>query len=345
MTAGNTQQQALLDMLISEAESRGGRHDRRRHDISITYFPCPGCGNDKEKFRFGLLANGKWFCHCKVCGTAFRMREWAAYLLGDFRAHAPQPRRERPQQQAEQAPSWQRDAQRLLQRYISHPEIIPLWDQYKRLKIETIARNRLGVGIVPGTNSHYKRLIMPVFGRDGTSILGFRGRAILPEDTGPKWLTAGGMRPALYNSHKLYVGCTVIVCENMADCLLIEEADSSVVAICSTHGVGTWLDEWTDLLVELQPECILVWFDHDLAGNGSLYHEREMLDEWRQRVERKRKEAGITAPFPKPPVPKGPRLVHELRKRKLNTHLYLWPQGTPFGYDVGSYLESQMVDV
>lgn len=228
-----------------------------------------------------------------------------------------------------------------LERYCEALDRVNVWQAYKPLSLESISRYRLGVGAMPAPSSClYPRLIVPVFWR-GTCV-GFRGRAFRAGDDSSKWLTAAGMTPYLYNADLITPGCDLIICENQIDAVLAMQETPGIVAVCSTHGAGTWLPEWTALIAAISPRRVIVWLDNDLAGQPNQETEQALVAVWRIKMQAKVKAGEIRAMPQAHPHANGPRIVQDLRRAGVKSLLYQWPVGTPAKHDLGAALMSKI---
>lgn len=292
------------------------------------WIDCPWCGKDKKHFSF----SERGF-------KCFRCNEHGRSLLALAQQLQLQPS-ERPARVRQEAPrprQWQQAPDRWLDRYCEALDRVAAWTSYKPLSLDTIARFRLGVGVLPSSRCQHRRLIVPVF--DGAKVVAFHGRAFRPEDQDTKWLCAGGSdKRVLFVAGVLQPGCTVVIAENFVDAILAWQCEPAACYIAL--GGLSWQPEWTARIAEYRPRGALVWLDHDLAGNGSRWHHREMLAAWRVEMEQRRAANPRLAamPFPPDPEPRAPRIANELLAAGIRTHIYEWPKGTPWKQDIGSEL-------
>ena len=294
----------------------------RRGEVHID---CPYCGKQAKRgqthFRFSVRGFKCW-----VCGESGSLKRLAEQLDAQP-LDRPVPRAVAPVAPARPR-AWQTNPQAVLERFLEAPDRLPLWQAYKPLTLETIARWKLGVGLLPSSACRHQRLIYPLL-EDGR-IVGFRGRS-----TGcdcPKWLTAGGSKTVLFGLELVEPGSEVILVENPVDALLAIQETPGVVAVASTAGAGTWREEWTQELRQRRPAHVTVWLDHDLAGNGSRYHWHEMVADWKAKH----------PDCKRIPDPNGPRIANLLEAAGIRASLYVWPKGTPLKYDLGSALIENM---
>lgn len=337
----------LCARLSTSFDSRGRAHA-----------DCPFCGIPPG-YHFYLfdMPSGRGYV-CWSCGERGGMAALARHL--DVTGAMPttgarKPAQPRPLPLWEQYPdrwsldAWQAGLDRTAaMRYAA-------WQAYKPLTQATIERAMLAVGPLPFWAEERKigkrvkpaahwywgkqRLVVPLI--QYGQIVGLRGRAYLPDDDGPKWLTATGSRTICYGLEQVRPGCNVIICENHVDALLAEQFEPGIVAIASTAGASTW--RWTAELAARRPRSVLVWLDHDLAGNGSRYHHRELVAEWeRKQCERRLARGVATSSNPQPPTPQGPRICNELLEAGIKARLYEWPRGSALHADLGSVLAAQM---
>lgn len=311
---------AATDLFDQLCVQLGAIPDRRGE----VWCDCPSCGKGRKHFSFSERGG-----HCFACDYSGSLRQ-IAVLLGT--PDRPVARVERPKQPP-RPDYWQREPQRWLERYCAALDRLDRWQAYKPLTIDSIARFRLGVGKLPMWSEDkqrwyawpHRRLIVPLF--DGARIAGFYGRASLPEDTGPKWLGASGTdKSHLFLAGNLRPGCTLVIVENYVDAILAaQQAPGTVAAAC---GGATWREPWTQQIAAQRPAHVLVWLDHDLAGNGSPYHYAELLAAWR-----------ASHPDAKHiPEPRGPRIANDLLAAGVRASVYQWPRGTPAKADIGSAL-------
>lgn len=302
-----------FDQLITQLQAEL-RRDRRYHA------DCPFCGKAMKKAQkhFSFCEDGYicWVCEAKG-GLSTLATHIGAGVLAERPAKCaqepPQPR------QWQQRPEWH------LNRYCGALDRIDRWTAYKPLTLDSIARWRLGVGVLPSSRSGYRRLILPVF-QDG-QIVAFHGRAYLEADTDAKWLTAGGSsKQVLFNGNLLRAGATVIIVENFVDAILAMQAAPDVVAVAG--GGASWQDAWTAQIAQSQPSAVLVWLDHDLAGNGSRYHAAELIAEWKRRNPKAQHL----------PEPSGPKIANQLLEAGARATLYEWPRGSALHADIGAAL-------
>lgn len=326
MTVGTA---ALFDQLCDQLHVQPDRKGE-------CWVDCPQCGKGGKHFSFNERAG-----HCFACDYSGSLRQ-IAELLGT--ADRPAPRAARP------APPprpdfWQKEPARWLDRYCAALDRLARWQAYKPLTLDSIARYRLGVGKLPMWSEErrvwyewpHRRLIVPLWGNG--QIVGFYGRACSADDHGPKWLGASGTD----KSHLFLVGeisrnYALVVVENYIDAILASQANPG--ATYAAVGGATWRDEWTKQIAAARPARVLVWLDHDLAGNGSRYHHAELLAAWRAGIAERRAANPALAqrPWPQPPEPRGPKIANALLDLGVRASVYEWPRGTPLKADIGYLL-------
>lgn len=284
------------------------------------WIDCPWCGRGDQHFSFSVRGY-----RCFKCGQKGKsLAAIATQLHTGPVVERQAERRQRPVEPRQ----WQTDA-RVLARYTGALDTLTAWSGYKPLTIESIARARLGVGVLPSSRSRHRRLILPVFA--GGQLVALHGRAFLPGDDDAKWLTAGGSRKdVLYGADALRPGTVVIVCENFVDTLLAQQARLDVVAVAG--GGVSWREEWTAQIAASRPRHVLVWLDNDLVGCPCPSTYAQLRAAWL------REHPGTT-----PPEPKGPQIANELLAAGVRASVYRWPAGTPAKADLGWALMQERV--
>lgn len=318
----------MSDLLDTLAHQLGAelRHDRRYH------CDCPFCGKEAKRSQkhFSFVAEGYV---CWVCGAQGGLRALAERVGATGDAPRLAPRR------AEPAPPrrWQVAPDRYVQQFCEAPTRLPDWQNYKPLSIDTIARYRLGVGLLPSSRCDVRRLIVPVY--HAGQVVAFHGRAYRDGDDHAKWLTAGGSRKdVLFNGDALRPDAVVIICENLVDCLLAQEAEPGVVAVAG--GGVAWADAWTAQIAASRPRHVLVWLDNDLAGAPNPETYRAALAEWRATMAQRVAEGKISR-VPADPEPRGPQIANALIAAGVRASVYRWPAGTPRKMDLGGVLAAE----
>ncbi|GFO81971.1 MAG: hypothetical protein A49_15980 [Methyloceanibacter sp.] len=136
----------------------------------------------------------------------------------------------------------------------------------KSLGISQPTRVRFKLGFLKGQPDHTfhdPRILIPTW--DRTGLLrnlrcyrpGAKQRKVLP--------LCRGMKPSLFAFDQIPAGTkTLILAEGERDCMVLYE--HGFVAVSSTGGAGTWLDEWSRLVAELGVEHVIILYDHDDAG-------------------------------------------------------------------------------
>lgn len=337
---------ALIDVLCAKLGTQIDIRGRAHAD-------CPMCGASAQtrtggrSYHFYLydLANGKRGAVCWACGWRGSLTDLAAELNVSGRDDAP--RREQPQ-----IPLAPWSAPEALAEYrratASRCDVLERWQAYKPLTAATIAQFDLGVGYLPfwserkrrWIRGRHERLILPLI--VDSTIVGLTGRAIDPDDDGPKWLTSSFSDLShLFGLEQVQPASEVIICENRIDaCLACQlEPDVATVAV----GGAVWHSHWTEQLAARKPRRVLVWLDHDLAGNGSRWHERELLAEWRAKVDARRAANPELAkrPYPTPPTPRGPSIANDLIAAGIRAEVYTWPRNSPLHRDLGAELMAE----
>jgi len=335
----------LLDALSARL---GGQSDNKGR----LHADCPFCGaagstrSHRPAYHFYLYEFGATGYVCWACGAKGGLPDLARHLdmtADGYAVPAVAPLRTNPTPPwaepgaLDRYTAWVMDAERQRQ-------IVQQWQRYKPLTPDTIRRERLAYGKLTLYDeerggwyaSRYPRLLVPLI--VANRLVGFRGRAVERGDTGPKWLTASTSQQALLGLNDVQPGATVIWCENLIDRLLAQQDEPGVVAVAS--GGLTWQPGWLTALARRQPSRVIVWFDHDLAGNGGGAERPAMLAAWEVEQRQRRRERNIpgSTPLPTPPAPRGPLLVAELKQAGVPAELYQWTPGTPWKGDLGWFL-------
>lgn len=293
---------------------------------------CPACGattsNERDR-AVGFSATG-WNCFkCGESGNLYKLLE----LLGtpvERRDYVPRPPDPPPLPR-----HWQTNPTEYLRRYCEHPARVTEWQRYRALTLDTIARWRLGVGVLPNSPCRHTRLIYPVYANG--KIVAFRGRhwgCDCPVDAG-KWISCGGSTAALWGRELLRPGAMVFVMEAPPDAMFGMQREPDIVAVAGTAGANTWRKEWTQALVASQPALVVVAYDNDLAGMASGNVRKELLKEWR---------AEHPNPRQRPPHAGGWRVLKELRGAGLDAVPWDWSP-YPARWDMGDVFMSEVDDV
>jgi hypothetical protein len=310
------------------------------------HYVCPRCNHEvvAGKYHFSFSFKGG---RCFACGYVVGVKNLARKLGSPLYRNAP-----RSVKQKEIAPKpryWKKDPARTLDAYLAALDRLTLWQQYKPVSIESVARFRLGVGVLTDNPCNHKRLIVPVFAHG--EIVGFRGRLIhcdcaereaagkkrvcLPSCQCEKWLNAGGTANVLFNADALYEGCRIVVCENNVDAILYQQLCPDVVAVAPVMGASTWQEAWTERIAECRPQSVLVVYDNDYPGgfpNRETY--QVMLAQWQAKH-----------PNATPPDPNGKRVLDSLHGAGVRAEGYHWPRGTMPHMDLGTFIAGHIPTV
>ena len=325
----------LFDQLCDQLHAQPDRKGE-------VWVDCPSCGKNQKHFSFNETTG-----HCFACDYSGSLRQ-IAELLGTVDRPAPRVQRQEPPKP--RPDFWQQEPARWLDRYGAALDRLERWQAYKPLTLDSIARYRLGVGKLPLWSADRgqwyewpcRRLIVPLWGKG--QIVGFYGRAFDPNDHGPKWLGASGTdKSHLFLTGQLTRGCTLVIAENYVDAILAAQQQPDVVG--AAVGGATWRDAWTTQIAAARPTRVVVWLDHDLAGNGSRYHHAELLDAWRTGIAARRAANPALAqrPWPQPPEPRGPKIANDLLVAGIRASVYAWPKYTPLKADLGWLLSEEAV--
>ena len=281
------------------------------------WIDCPWCGKGKKHFSFSARGYKCFSCDRKGKGLAAiaeQLRVSSDTPAAPRRALPPPPPR-----------NWQKRPELWLERFCGALDRVQAWQGYKPLTLDSIARHRLGVGVLPASRCDKRRLIVPVFSQG--RLVAFHGRAYQVGDTDAKWLTSGGSsKQVLFNADSLRPGATVVIVENFVDAVLVMQAEPGIVAVAG--GGASWNDLWTAQIAESRPRHVLVLLDNDLAGwpNAATY--RALRGAW------EKEHPGLA-----PPEPRGPKIATALARAGVRTvRGPNWPSSTPPKWDVGSDL-------
>lgn len=305
MTTLTTLFDRLCDQLHVEPDRKGE-----------VWIDCPQCGKDKKHFSFSERGG-----HCFACDYSASLKAIARLLqLATERVVAP-----RRAVQPQEPRHWQKRPEYYLDRYCGALDRVTRWQAYKPLTLDSIARFRIGVGVLPASRCEHRRLIVPVFAHG--QIVAFHGRAFLSHDTDAKWLTAGGSsKQVLWGADSLRPGATVVIVENFVDAILVMQHEPELVALAG--GGASWRDEWTDQIARERPRHVLVLLDNDLAGFPNLETYAYLRGEW------EKEHPGVVVP-----EPRGPKIVTSLLAAGIRSvRGPNWPAGTPPKYDIGQDL-------
>lgn len=324
----------LLDALCDRLGTRLDRQGR-------AHAPCPFCGAPAGYHFYVYSLRNRQGAVCWSCGYRGSLSKLAAAL--DVQgAESPQetPRELPPTPIAPWAAddALSRYRQAMGQRW---PAVVAAWQAYKPLSEQSIKSADLGLGRLPlydedrqrWYESKNMRLLYPLI--EGGRIVGIAGRAYLPEDSGPKWLTGSTSTLILHGLETIEPGNTVIWVENRVDRLLVLEERPDVRCIAS--GGLTWRPEWLDALAARRPRHVLVWFDNDVSGCPSAAEYIRGKAAWLARM-RAQVKAGKIKQVPPFQEPRGPVIANELLKRGIKASVYRWANGTPEHQDIGSVI-------
>lgn len=327
----------MADLLSALCDRLGTSLDRQGR----AHCDCPWCGA-RPKFHFYLYSlRNKTGAVCWACGYRASLRQLADALDVQGDESPVQAPRELPP--APVAPWAADDALSRYRRAMEQrwPAVVAAWQAYKPLSEQTIRDNYLGLGKLPlydearnrWYESRYPRLLYPLV-EDGR-IVGIAGRAYLPEDTGPKWLTGSCSTLILHGLDTIEPGNTVIWVENRVDRLLVLEERPDVR--CLASGGLTWRPEWLDAIAARRPRHVLMMLDNDLAGcpNEQTYIKGKAA--WLAKMQSQVK-AGKIKQIPPFQEPRGPVIANELLKRRVHASVYQWANDTPEHQDIGSVI-------
>jgi hypothetical protein len=328
----------LVNFIHPESDRKGEQH-----------FKCPLCGHESSprKPHCSFSANPPgWYCFC--CGghgSLIDLADKVGYKInGSYIAPVVivPPEHERPD------PDWMDRLGDYVAGYTTRADRFELWQKYKPIKPESIRLWQLGVGRFPPYSSQcqHTRLIVPIF--MGGKVAQLRGRSMGCDCN--KWLgtAMNGRPPILFNGARLFPpelrhkakgfslgdtqgeawirGKLLLIVENPVEAIRLEAAGFYAVA---TLGVTMWNQgrSWTQVLAHAKPESVLVLYDHDLAGNGTISQAelKQWIREWKEKNGQNRE----------PPIPNGIRLANELKAAGINAHVYPWSDNVPKKADIG----------
>jgi hypothetical protein len=222
---------------------------------------CPFCGKPAKRGQKHFFFNERGYI-CWVCqrqGGLFSLAQELHMLAPETggRLSLPQAPKEKV------APPSCFDL-RLLKEYEASPQKNALWASYKPLTPATIEKYRLGVGCLPKGKKGETRLIIPIL-RDGQLVM-LRGRSLpgISAHT-PKWLT-NGTPPRLFGQLDAPPDATLVICENMADALWLNQEYPSLYALAPSGGAASWQAGWGKVINHMQPDFVLILLDNDPAG-------------------------------------------------------------------------------
>jgi ribosomal protein S27E len=318
---------ALYQRLVEHYQPQYGRRW-----LSIQ---CPSCGHEAEKSQRAATSMSETGWKCQVCGEGGTLTDLAKRTGidgNDIPAYTPYQKAVKQQKPA----NWTKDPQWYLDRFLQHLERLTAWQRYKRLSIESISRYRLGYGVLPASKCQHPRLIVPLFHQK--QIVGFRGRATSCQCT--KWLSSGGSVNICVGLGAIKPGDRVALIENEIDRILCQEHDPSVKMLALPFGVASWQAEWTEELKCRKPAHVLIILDNDLAGNPNKEAYAHGLDLWHQKMDAMIRAGRIKTKPDRPPYPHGYKYLKQFRAAGLNADRYIWPNGTPYKYDIGEMFKT-----
>jgi ribosomal protein S27E len=296
---------------------------------------CPSCGHEAEKSQRAATSMSETGWKCQVCGEGGTLTDLAKRTGvdgNDMPAYTPYQKAVK----AHKPANWTKDPQWYLDRFLQHPERLQRWQSYKRLSLESIARYRLGYGVLPASKCQHPRLIVPLFHQK--QIVGFRGRQIACQCT--KWLSSGGSQNICVGLGAIKPGDRVALIENEVDRILCQEHDPSVKMLALPFGVASWQAEWTEELKRRKPAHVLIILDNDLAGNPNKEAYQHGIDLWNAKMDAMIAAGRIKSKPEHPPYPHGYKYLKQFRAAGLNADRYIWPNGTPYKHDIGEMFKA-----
>jgi hypothetical protein len=303
--------------MATEPDRRGWMH-----------IACPFCGKEPpqrgpNKPNFSFNHNGYKCYSCGATGNIYELAKHVGVWDGGVPEVDPRSFRAKPPVVEKEIP-WAANASTLLKSYVSHPKKVERWREYKPLSSDTIELYRFGVGKLPGDFD--ERLIVPVFGKNHESIVGFHGRSLTRE---LKWKSAKGSHKRIpWGWTSLGGGEELWIVENYADAALLMQIYPSVTAI-GMGMVRVLREDELNWFKLHPPASVTVAFDNDMAGQASDMLYLELCLEWK----RKHPKAGA------PPPRHGPVLVEQLQKAGIKAQAFEWrPEDRP-KKDIGELLQ------
>jgi hypothetical protein len=295
----------ILQKLISLTQAT--YKDRNYH------IACPNCKKSpKGKQSYGHFSFNARGGHCFACGYSCSLQRLYFELSGINIASSAAPVLDVPTPSSRH---WQQSPQSYLDRYVSHPDRVKLWQDYRPFTLANISRFDLGVGVLPSSKCKHPRLILPI--RQNGQLVSFRGRRIDCECD--KWLCPGGSSAVLFGADRIVAGCDLIIIEAPIGCLFSQQIDPSFVVVAGTSGAGTWKAEWTALIKAARIRRALIWLDNDLAGDPNKETRDRLLAKWRA----EHPQAKYT------PQSNGPKIARQLAQAGVPVARHAWPNGTP----------------
>lgn len=300
----------------------------------VVHVPCPRCRKapKPKQTHFSFCEDGGY---CFVCGFGANLYNLSQLVLGDTvdtSGYVPTPKAPPEPMQ------WQSCADVVLASLHHEPGALRAWQSYRPFTQATFDRWQLGLGRLWFRNdkgkefqSSHSRLVYPIIVNE--QIIGFRGRAIHPDDHGAKWINATNSQMALIGLDLVTTGSTVVLCESPVDAMLAMQVNPRIVAIAGTAGAGTWRHEWTAELTRRKPKRIILWYDHDFAGNcpigGKHYQRCDVCQAEYAKWQQEHPDAKAA------PKSNAPKLYQELKRIGCNVDVYQWPLNTPPKADLG----------
>lgn len=312
-------------------------HFQPEHGRSWLAIQCPNCGHTADKTRRATSAMSETGWKCHACGEGGDLWDLAkrAGLSGIALETHRKPVEGRNEQKRLPA-QWTRNPGAYLDKFLEHPLRLEKWTAYKTLSIESISRYRLGYGVLPASKCQHPRLIVPLFHQK--QIVGFRGRATCCQCT--KWLSSGGSQNVCVGLGAIKPGDRVALIENEVDRILCQAHDPSVKLLALPFGVASWQAEWTAELRQRKPAHVLIILDNDLAGNPNKEAYQHGLALWHRKMEAMIQAGKIKSKPDRPPYPHGYKYLKQFRAAGLNADRYIWPDGTPYKYDIGEMFKT-----
>jgi hypothetical protein len=283
---------------------------------------CPFCGKESKRGQVHFSYNESGY-HCFVCANSGSIVALADRLnlkgSAPYVAPAREPKPEKP------LARWRTNPDALIDRYLQHGQRFERWMQYKPLQPDTVRRFGFGYGRLPfqrhDTGEWYMgthdRLIVPLW--QGGALAGLRGRAILPDDAGAKWMSATGSTMVPWGLEYLHDDCTVWVCENYVDGAWLMQACPDLNAV-ALGGCSNWREEWCFRIAAHKPKAVVVCLDNDLPGQARGATRARLEAEWRADT----KHAGA-----QPPASNGVRILNDLLQHGVRASLFEWLDTDP----------------
>lgn len=312
-------------------------HFKPEHGRAWLAIQCPNCGHVADKSRRSTTAMSEtgWKCHsCGEGGSLWNLAERVG--LTEAPLERAERQRERRNEQKRLPAQWTRNPAAYLDKFLEHPERLQRWQAYKNLSLQSISRYRLGYGVLPASKCLHPRLIVPLF--KDRQIVGFRGRAVSCQCT--KWLSSGGSQNVCVGLAAIRPGNRVALIESEVDRILCQEHDPSVKMLALPFGVASWQDEWTHELKRRNPAHVLIILDNDLAGNPNREAYQHGLALWHQKMDAMIAAGRIKTKPDRPPYPNAYKYLKQFRAAGLNADRYIWPDGTPYKYDIGEMFKT-----